>query len=190
MQRYRPVYQCRACGMRWRGNSVRAGEGRSPDEDAAFRLEMNGTPRCPNLDCGQIQTNIGMDLSLQRAPATIGASLQVKAIDETAKIVMQDYGMTDLRSDVRPSETAAPRLPPHLQVKADNFFGGGRKRHPELPDKATLSPAFLRRAALSGAYRQPQGYQPVENLHSASPEVREQIQPPIRIVAGNGPPRS
>jgi len=102
---------------------------------------------------------------------------------------MQDYGMTDLRTDVRPSETAAPKLAPALQQQADSFFVGGRKRHPGLPDKATLSPAFLRRAALSGAFRQPQGYQPVENLHSASPEVREQIQPPIRIVAGNGPPR-
>lgn len=182
MTRYRPLYNCKICGHRWKGDPVRTTEGRSPEEDAAYRMAYNGTPPCPNLNCGALQVPHGIDLSLNKAPATIGASLQVKAIDETAKIVMEDYGMGDLRTDVRQGETAAPRLAPALQRQADNFFLG-RKRHPDLPQRPSMNPAFLGRAAISGAYRQPQGYQPVEQLHSMDPDAREAIRPPVRIVA-------
>jgi hypothetical protein len=180
MQRYRPIFQCVVCGTRWKAATVRSGDGRSPEEDAAYRLAMNGTPQCPNLDCGHVQQPIGMDLSLQKAPAAVGANLQVKAIDQTAKMVMQDYGMTDLRSDVRVGETAAPKLPPRQQVAADNFFAAGRARGPAA---AAASRAAAR--AMAGMSRQPTGYEPVSALHNASPETRDRIRPPIRIVAGD-----
>jgi hypothetical protein len=176
MSKYRPIYNCPACGNRWRGSIATCLDGMTPEQDAAWRLEMEGTPKCPNLACGKINVPRGMDLSMQQAPGLVGGNIQIKAIDETAKIVMQDYGMTDLRSDVRPGETAAPKLPPQMQEKVDNFFVGGRKRHPGLPNKPTLNPAFLGRAAIAGAYRQPTGYGTVDTL-------RPDVQPPVRIVA-------
>ena len=145
--RYRPIYSCPRCGNKWRGKVVTVLDGMSAEEHAAFKLEMDATPQCPNLDCGVISVPRGIDLSLQTAPGLVGSNLQVKAIDETAKIVMQDYGMTDLRSDVRPGETTAPKIAPALQTQADNFFVGGRKRHPGLPNRPTMSPAFLAMAA-------------------------------------------
>lgn len=180
--RYRPSYHCKECSHVWKGKPASSLSGLSAEQDAEYRVAMFGTPPCPN--CGAVTTPRGIDLSLNKAPATIGANLQVKAIDETQKIVTEDYGLSDIRSDVRPGETATPKLAPALQRQADNFFMGRGKSHPDLPQRASLNPSFLRQAALKGAFRQPQGYQPVENLHSASPEVREHIKPPIRIVAG------
>ena len=163
---------------------MRSGDGRDPEEDAAYRAAMNGTPKCPNLNCGVTQTPRGIDLSIPRAPGIIGESLQTKAIDESAKIVMEDYKMTDLRDDVRPSETAAPKLPPHMQAQADAFFVGRGKRNPQLNAKT----AMMGMAALKGAFRQPSGYNPVQELHSMQPQDREVIQPKIRFVAGDTPP--
>lgn len=181
MNRYRPIYTCPNCGMRWKGSAVRAGEGRSPEEDAEYRLAMNGTPKCPNLDCGTINIARGIDLSIPKAPAQVGQNTAIKAVDKTAEMVMQDYGMTDLRTDVREGETAAPKLAPRLQQQADNFFSGrGARRHPQLPTR--MSPAMMGRAAIAGAYRQPNGYQPVENLHTAEPSLRDTISPPIKIL--------
>ena len=171
--RYRPLFTCRVCGNRWKGRTVTVLDGMDPETHAAAMLEMDETPKCPNLACGTRAVPRGMDLSLQTAPGLVGSNTQIKAIDETAKIVMEDYGMTDLRSDVRPGESAAPKIAPALQMQADNFFVGGRKRHPGLPNKPSLSPAFLGRAALAGAYRQ------TGTVDTLSPAV----QPPVRLVA-------
>ena len=92
-----------------------------------------------------------MDLTLNKAPAAVGMSVGVKAIDETASIVMQDYGLTDMRSDVRQGESAAPKLPPVLQRQADNFFGGaGGKRQ-----AGGFNFGRAARAAMSGALSDP-----------------------------------
>lgn len=53
-----------------------------------------------------------------------GASSFGKAMDETAKIVMQDYGMTDLRDNQKPGDTMDPRLPSDLAKRADTAWGG------------------------------------------------------------------
>ena len=63
-------------------------------------------------------------LAEQRAPAVVGANNQVRAIDTTAEIVMQDYNMTDLKTNVREGEGVAPKLPAAQQRLADGFFGG------------------------------------------------------------------
>ena len=67
-------------------------------------------------------------------PGHIGENVRVKAIDATAEIVMQDYGMTDLKDNTRQGEAMVPNLTPRQQIMNKNFWGGGkmkdRKRDP------------------------------------------------------------
>jgi hypothetical protein len=61
----------------------------------------------------------------QGPPAVIGRNNMVKAVDQTAEMVMQDFKMTDLRDNIKPGESMAPKLAAPLQKAADGFFGGG-----------------------------------------------------------------
>ena len=94
-----------------------------------------------------------------------------KAVDTTANIVMEDYKLTDLKDNVRAGETMAPKLAPVLQEKADNMFGGARRKN------AGFNGAALARLAKSGALRDPRTYvDPVATL-------KPQYKPKVNIVA-------
>lgn len=93
--------------------------------------------------------HMGLDLEIGTAPGIIGANTSVKAIDMTADIVMQDYKMTDLKSDVRQGEAMVAPLAPGLQKAADNFFNpgaGGNKRQRIMAQR-------LGQRAIKGAFR-------------------------------------
>lgn len=175
-QVWRNKFNCRFCGHAWKSPRFDT----KAEADAAYEAAGGAEIECPN--CTKVLKARGIDLSLGTAPASIGQNVGIKAIDETAKIVMQDYGMTDLRTDVRPHETAAPKLAPALQQQADNFFVGRGKRHPQL----RTQPAALGAAAIRGAFRQQPGYEPVAALHGMNPVARDTIRPKTRIVAGEG----
>ena len=172
-QVWRNRYSCKFCAHKWRSPRYDT----KAEADAAYEAEGGDALECPN--CLKVMKARGIDFNNPRAPAMIGQNVQIKAIDETAKLVMQDYGMTDLRSDVRQGETAAPKLAPRLQQQADNFFTGRGKRHPQLRS----SPAALGAAAIKGAFRQQPGYEPVAALHGMDATVRDTIRPKTRIVA-------
>ncbi len=74
---------------------------------------------CPK--CSKVQKTRGMNVAGGKAPS-VGGSTIVRAMDQTADIVMDNYGMTDLNSDGRPGAVMAPKLPPHQQQRADNMF--------------------------------------------------------------------
>lgn len=67
-------------------------------------------------------------------PGHIGENVKVKAIDQTAEIVMHDYGMTDLKDNTRQGDSMVPGLTPRQQKMNENFWGGkkmsDRKREP------------------------------------------------------------
>src|ERR1700743_2073415 len=69
-----------------------------------------------------------------KAPGHIGENVHVKAIDQTAEIVMQDYGMTDLKDNTRQGDSMVPGLTPRQREMSKNFWGGkrqsDRKREP------------------------------------------------------------
>ena len=147
MARYKITCRCVLCGHRWSRFTANPD---SPDPPCprVTRWDDDGKPASW---CGQEVNPIGMDLTIARAPATIGASIQVKAIDETAKIVMEEHGFTDLRDDVRPGETMAPKLHPNLQAQADNFFGGP----PGKRQTRGFNPGMHAAAAMRGAFSDP-----------------------------------
>lgn len=88
-------------------------------------------PPCPKKRCKEARLNEEIErrarnmakiIEEQRAPATIGDKVGVKAIDKTAEIVMADYGMTNLQDNLRPGDTMAPKLPGPMQQAADSMF--------------------------------------------------------------------
>jgi hypothetical protein len=82
--------------------------------------------------------------------AQIGKNVRVKAVDETAKIVMEDYQMTDLKDNIRHGENVAPKLPPAQQKAADNYFGNAGLKAAGINEKQA---ALLGRRAIAGAFR-------------------------------------
>jgi hypothetical protein len=162
MMRVRAIHHCRVCGRTWKSRPFK-----SRETAEAARL-----PKCPNLACGTEATPIGMDLSKNRAPATIGANLRIKAVDETARIVMEDHGLGDLRSDQRMGDTAAPRLRPDLQKIADNMFAPPKARGARpLPRVTTANLA---------RYHDPKTPDVMGAIHGA------RWRPPVHII--NEPP--
>lgn len=94
-------------------------------------------------------------------PGHVGANNQVKAIDATAQIVMEDFHMTDLKDNTRAGDSMVPGLTPRQREMDKNFWGGGklsdRKRNPTflkgipLNEGGTASQGLGERA-ISGAF--------------------------------------
>lgn len=103
------------------------------------------------------------------APTTVESRNLNKCVDKTADIVMHDYKMTNLKDNVRPGETMAPKLAPNLQSAADGMFGGGSSQKKRLG----IDTARIARAAMSGSLRDPRSYvDPVAALHKAESRGR------------------
>ena len=115
-KKYRHRFRCRHCGHEYQRVSTQV---------------LMPAPPCPRKACAlerQIESqarelaNLRQMFEEQRAPGHIGDKVGVKAVDETARIVMEDYRLTDLKDNIREGEVMAPKLPPHQQAAADNFF--------------------------------------------------------------------
>jgi len=142
--RYRVRYQCQDCGHRY-SKTVKA----VPKVD----------PPCPNKACAAAREVLALKAELANmkamiesgaAPAQIGKKVVVKAVDETARIVMEDYNMTNLKDNIRQGESVAPKLPPVQQRAADNYFGGGALASRGMNARQT---ELLGRRAIAGAFR-------------------------------------
>lgn len=57
----------------------------------------------------------------QKFPASGGSNF-TKAMDATADIVMQDYGLTNLQDNLRAGDSMAPKLEARLERKVDEVF--------------------------------------------------------------------
>ena len=112
----RITFECGKCGHRW----VRT-----------LKAEPKRDPPCPNRRCVETSQiadlkreneNLRQMLEEGRAPAMIGQNIRVKAVDETARIVMGDGHYTDLRDNIREGESMEPKLPQAQQALADAMF--------------------------------------------------------------------
>ena len=117
-RRYRITCKCLRCGKSY--------------SYVAARLSDPDRP-CPKKKCKtaaheeeieRAARNLAAMLTQQKAPGHVGANVTVKAVDQTAEIVMKDYGFTDLKDNIREGESVAPKLPPEQQKQADGYFGG------------------------------------------------------------------
>ena len=117
--RKRITFQCPQCDHIW---------------SQTFKAEPQRDPPCPNKYCADRRAlvdlqkqvaNLTAMLESGQAPAQIGNNVKVQAVDTTAKIVMEDHKLTDLRDGIRTGESMAPKLPIPMQNAADSFFSGG-----------------------------------------------------------------
>jgi hypothetical protein len=88
-------------------------------------------PRCPRKACkGKSKeshvADIGFDASEGKAPS-VGGSIVVRSTDLAMEVGMANAGITNINDRARYGEISAPRLAPHLQAQADQFWGNGRK---------------------------------------------------------------
>ena len=143
-KKYRVRYECEKCGHTY---------------SKVFKAIPVNDPPCPNKACAEKSEIADLKLQLarmekmlleQKAPAQNGTKLVVKAVDETAKIVMEDYNMTNLRDGIRHGEDMAPKLPPAQQAAADGYFGGKGLQSRGISSKQA---DLIRKRAISGAYR-------------------------------------
>lgn len=154
---------CTGCGSRYR-KTVNVPDGVS--------LADIKDPPCPT--CAKVQKVIKRNWAAGEAPSIGGTNIMTKAIDETARITMEDNKMTDLHDiNLRPGDSMAPKLPPRLQAQSDAFFGGPKRGQSSGIDTRTIG-----RNALAGAYRGGTP-NPVEAMH------RAKVKPTYNIIASS-----
>jgi hypothetical protein len=143
-RKVRVSFQCGDCGHEW---------------SRVYKTVPAKDPPCPNKACSDASQlaqlrheneNLRRMLEEGRPPAQIGKNPTVKAVDTTAEIVMQDYGMTDLRDNIRQGESVAPKLPPAQQKAADTYFAPEAGRSAGMNKKQV---DLLKRRAVAGAFR-------------------------------------
>jgi hypothetical protein len=143
-RRYKVTYQCEKCNHIYH---------------RTFKAVPAKDPPCPNKSCAEVSEieqlkkqveNLTRMLESQTPPAHIGQKPVVKAVDTTAKIVMEDYSLTNLKDNIRTGETMAPKLPPAQQAAADGYFGGSALKAAGINKKQM---DLLGRRAMSGAFR-------------------------------------
>lgn len=105
------------------------------------------------------------------------STMRNKCVDKTADIVMTDYGMTDLKDNVRMGEAMAPKLPGGAQNMADQMMGAkssdgmmsvydaNTRRIVKVSQRG--KGATLAKKALSGSMRDKSYIDPVQTLHQA-----------------------
>ena len=141
-RKYRVVCKCLRCGndFSWETEKLTKRDKPCPNPicKEAIRIEK-GAREARNFQ-GILENG---------PPALIGNSNVVKAVDTTAQIVMDSYGMTNLKDGIRAGESMAPKLPEKMQAAADGFFGGPQNNPAQQKRFADLG-----RRAIAGQFRQ------------------------------------
>lgn len=144
--RYRVTALCGRCNQQFSWVTTNPG---GPDractrkacKDAAYREQVM-----------REAANMARIIDEKRPPGHIGKSITVKAVDETARVVMEDYGMTDLKDNIRHGEAIAPKLPAAAQAAADGFFNGQAVKG-RAGMRNEKQAQLLGRRAIAGAFR-------------------------------------
>jgi hypothetical protein len=118
--RYKVHCRCLRCGRKYTRFIERISD---PDPPCPYKACQKAIAR----EKAEKETrHVEAMIETGETPGHVGANNRVKAIDATAEIVMQDYGMTDLKDNTRQGESMAPQLTPR-QRAMDKDFWGGRK---------------------------------------------------------------
>lgn len=172
-QLYRHSWRCRACAHRF--HTVRK---------TADPSGMN--PRCPKCKGKTKESFVedrGFDPAAGKAPAVVGANVQVKAYDMALDICAQDQQLGDIQTHRYEGENTAPKLPSHLQKMADGFWGGQQQKTKQM--SVDLSPIYGNRAqqSLPGQRFVADRGAPIEPILKSKPEGSSPV-PPHTIIAG------
>jgi predicted nucleic acid-binding Zn ribbon protein len=105
----------------------------------------------------------------------------IRAVDATAKMTMETYGMTDINmgSNMRPGDICTPKLPPAQQAMADGMFN-----HAKSPMAKNINMAAIGKKAIAGAYADPNNA--VARLHQSKVKPKFDLinAPPVSVKSG------
>jgi hypothetical protein len=163
---YKIKLRCTRCGNRW----VRRTSNPASADPPCPRVTQWDADGNPTATCGQEVNPIGMDYTSNRAPSIGGENLYVRALDETNRIVTEDYGMSNIHTDggnQHHGDVAAPKLRPDLQARADNMFA---------PPKTRRNPMPRLDAGMLGRFVDPKAPDVMRAIHEAK------WRPPVHIV--------
>lgn len=182
--RYKVTCRCLRCGHKY---------------SRVFKAVPKTDPPCPKKACklaiaeeqaAKEAAHVEEMIETGQTPGHIGDNVRVKAIDATAEIVMQDYGMTDLKDNIRQGDSMAPSLTPRQREMSKNFWGGkrqtDRKREPtyqlgvQAKNKSMIDNAmsgqFLPNVAASAGRGAVTGDNVLRSIHGS------RYKPPVNIL--------
>ena len=173
MTRFRLTLRCNACGHKYKRTIECAGDVADvPDPPCPRCAKPRRKPRHKGLK-GIIES--------QSAPAVTGGNIRNKAIDETANIVMDMYGMSDLKTNTREGDTMAPSLTPRQKMMSEHFWGGKRGRRNLVDMKPTVQ------AAMQGAFLPGRGARAGDGAISGNEVLTSlhsnRVRPKVNIIA-------
>jgi hypothetical protein len=116
-------YKCSDCGV-YEVRTENKPRGRCPacpncgnSESALKSTSKSNVPYTQEKLDGNVSS-----INESRHAPSLGKSNFTKAMDETAEIVMKDYGLTNLQDNLRAGDSMAPKLAPHLEQQVDQVF--------------------------------------------------------------------
>lgn len=110
-------------------------------------------PKCKKKKRPAVHGGLEEIIATQSAPSVNHNGPRSQAIDETARIVMEDYGLSDLKTNIREGDSMAPNLTPQQRKMGENFWGGRRGQKPMMDGKQMVS------SAMQGAFLPGRGAQ-------------------------------
>lgn len=144
--KYRITCRCLRCGNTYKKVVARLTDDNPPCPKRACKAAAVAEERAI------MERNLRAMIEAERGPGHIGNNDTVKIIDKTAEIVQQDYGLTNLKDNIREGESMVPSLPPKMQQAADNFFKGPTPTA-DQKSRRTKQMELLGRRAMGGAFR-------------------------------------
>lgn len=126
---YRSTYRCSDCKHEFSRitKNLPKREPKCPKCAKANRIRFKSsvsTDTHPHIEVTNIQ---GGTPDAPVKAFSMGKSNFTKAMDMTADIVMKDYGMTNLKDNLREGDSMAPKLRQDLESKVDQVFAPSRK---------------------------------------------------------------
>lgn len=144
--KYRITCKCLRCGHTYKRVVARLADDNPPCPKKVCKIAIEVEERA------KMERNIRQMIEAERGPGHIGNNATVKVIDKTAEIVQADYGLTNLKDNIREGESMAPSLPPKMQQAADNFFRGPQMSA-DQKSRRSKQVELLGRRAMAGAFR-------------------------------------
>lgn len=168
-------YRCGECKHEWRRvvKEIPKSDPKCPECRKAKRIRTKSIVSTDTHDFDGMESII----SSGKAPGVNGSNI-AKAMDATANMVMQDYGMSNLNDARKAGDVMAPKLPPVQQARADAMFAGRKKGMLQNGSQVNMQ-AMMGRQAMAGKFKPDADRNPVQMTHEA------RTKPKVNIVAGD-----
>lgn len=141
---YEASYSCSTCAYKFSIISETKPKGRCP---GCPKCKEDSAAKGTSVTKGRMKTQKQRDdmakdmIASRKTPSLGGKSAAYKAHDATMKMVMEDYGLTDINDKPYEGENCVPKLPHHLEKQVSEGFGASFGDIPKLA--GNINPAQI-----------------------------------------------